>query len=381
MAGANHFITESGLVNAQTHLAFDELVQFDKEQYDQICTRVRSSDPVLRTMLKIRSMSNPVMRHEGSFTAAVRDPFWVRDHFVKPHRDGGKVLQKKIIRADGTPEYRTRIYLRATLYDNPDPQFVRDYEAQLLDKPAHIRQALLYGNWFVTPGSFFGDDWNEAIHVCPPFRIPDDWARFRSMDWGYKQPGCVHWWAMDDDGTLYCEREYTFQLRDVTEVGRRIREIEQAAGLYAHGRSLITGPADTQLWEERGDRAITKAAEMQKLGITWTPADKQGRARTAQLLLSRLKDHGNYTKAPGIVAFETCRMIRDTLPGIMADPHDPECPEDGGPDHWLDSWRYACAYASHGRKGLGTVKRPERSDEDDDEPAAVTGNPYAYGAN
>lgn len=367
--------------NEYTHIAFDELTQFEQEQYDQITSRARTSDPVLRQMLKVRAMSNPVMRREGSINA-IKNPFWVRDRFVQPEPQGRKVIKKKIVRRDGTVEYRTRIYLPATLYDNPDPQFVADYEATLLDKPAHIRHALLYGNWFITPGSFYGDDWNEQIHVCQPFRIPDHWLRFRSMDWGYKQPGCVYWWAMDDDGTMYAEREYTFQNKDVIDVAKRIGEIERDLGLWEDGRSLITGPADTQLWEQRGDRVLPKAAEMARMGVPWVQADKRSRERAAQLFLGRLRDHGNHTKNPGVVFFDTCRMAKTTIPGIMAQAHNPEAPQDGGEDHWHDAVLYACSFASHGRLGIPPIRRHEREEGDEDAAASSmtfnTGR-YSYG--
>lgn len=370
-----------------THIAYDELSQFDKEQYEQINTRLRSSDPVLRNMLKIRAMSNPIMRREENFNSKLKDPFWVRKRFVEPCRDGNTVIKKKIVRANGEVAYRTRIYLPASLYDNPDKEFVRQYESQLLDKPPHIRSALLYGNWYQMPGSFYGDAWDDNEHVCKPFRIPDHWPRFRSMDWGYKAPGCVGWWAISDDETLYCEREYTFQGQEVPQVARRIAEIEKDLGLWHKGRSLITGPADTQLWEQRGDAVRTKAAEFAAHGVPWTQADKRSRSRAAQLFLGRLSDHQNHTRPAGVVFFETCRMSRNTIPGIMADPGDPETPQDGGEDHWHDMVLYACSFASHGRAGVPAVKRyvsDGSGDDDDDAPAPPkTVNLYkrAYGAN
>ena len=360
----NHYLSSQ-----ITHLFFDELTQFTQEQYEQIDTRVRSADPVLRTMLKTRAMSNPKAN-------------WVRDMFVEPHPDGRRIIKKKIVMFDGSTQYRTRIYLPGMIKDNPDKDFARDYEAKLRGKPAHIIQAFLLGNWYAFPGSYFGDEWTEDLHVCKPFRIPDHWPRFRSMDWGYKQPGCVHWWAIDDEETLYCEREYTFQNRDVIEVAKRIGEIERDLGLWdkKHNRSLITGPADTQLWEQRGDRVLTKAAEMARHGVPWAQADKGSRERAAQLLLGRIRDHRNRTRQPGFVAFETCTMLRRTLPGIMADKKNPECPEDGGDDHWLDSACYACSYASHGKRMIGQFRRRDDDDFDDDETTvARTTNRYAYG--
>lgn len=366
----NDFIIYQG--NQYTLICFDELVQFDEEQYDQICTRLRSSDPVLRHMLKIRSMSNPLVQRTSGDSFSVKNPHWVRDRFVKPAPQGGVRFKKKIRREDGSVEYRSFIYLKATLYDNPDPEFVRQYEITLRDKKPHIVQALLYGNWFVTPGSFYGGEWNDHVHICEPFRIPPDWARFRSMDWGFKKPGCVHWWAMDHDGTLYCEREYTFVEKTDAEVAKRIGEIEQGLGLWRHGRSLITGPADTQLWEERGESSKTKAAVMNSLGVGWVPADKKSRQHNAERLLKRLKEHEHGTKPPGIVFFNTCKQAITTIPAIQTDPKNEEEPADGGEDHWHDSVCYACAFASHGRSGIPKHRYEEDywGDRDDDEPDA-----------
>ncbi len=349
-----------------THIGYDELTQFEEEQYQQINTRLRSSDPLLMHQLKIRAMSNPITVRDGNFGAKLSDPMWVRRRFVDPDPKGRRLIKHKIIRGSGEVDYRTRIYLPATLYDNPDKDFIRTYEAALLDKPAHIRQAMLYGNWYATPGSYYGDDWLADIHVCKPFRIPDHWKRFRSLDWGFKQPGTCLWFAMDEEETLWVEREYTFQNKDAVDVAKRIKQIEKDLGLFANGRSLISGPADTQLWEERGERSLTKAAQMLAQGITWTPATKD-RTRTGQLLLGRLRDHGGRTKTPGIVFFETCVMIQRTLPTIMAEPGDPETPQDGGEDHWHDAVCYGVAHASHGSVAIGGVRRSSLTDRDDDE--------------
>ncbi len=364
---ANHYLTEAGLVNANTHIAYDELSQFEEEQYHQINSRLRTSDPLLTRMRKIRAMSNPIMRREANFNTQLKDPFWVRKRFVEPHRDGNKVIRRKVVRQDGTVEYKTRLYLPASLYDNPNKQFVADYELELLDKPPHIRHALLYGNWYMMPGGFYSDAWNDQIHVCKPFRIPDHWPRFRSMDWGYKQPGCVGWWAIGDDETLYCEREFTFRGMEVPQVAKRIAEIEKDLGLWYKGRSLITGPADNQIWEERGDAVRPKVAEFAAHGVPWVQADKRSRSRAAQLLLGRMNDHQNHTKSPGIVFFETCTMCRSTIPGIMADPSDPETPQDGGQDHHHDMALYATSFASHGKRGVPLLKRYAKSDDDDDD--------------
>lgn len=324
------------LSNQYTHLALDELNQFNEEQYDQLKLRIRSSDAVMRSMLKVRSMSNPFIRREASDNFSVKDPSWVKRYFVDPAPLGGVVLKKRLQRNDGTEEFVTRIYLRATLYDNPDKEYVKQYERQLLASKPHLRDAYLHGRWDVTVGSHFGDEWEHRLHVCKPFRVPTDWSVFRSMDWGYKKPGCVHWWTLDEDENLFCIHEYTFRMKSPNDVAFAIEKYEKERGWWRNGRSALSGPADTQLWEERGDVGLSKAAEMAKCGVKWAPADKASRARNAQRVMDRLRDHNNRTTTPGLVFFESCVNAIRTIPAIPSDPNDPEVPQDGGDDHWFD---------------------------------------------
>ena len=349
------------LSNQYDHLAFDELTQFDQEQYDQLKLRVRSSDPVLRHMLAVRSMSNPFISRELSDNFSIKDPSWVKRYFVDPKPEGGTIIKRKIKLMSGEEVFVTRIYLRASLYDNPDKEFVRQYEIRLQSAKPHMRDAYLHGRWDVTVGSHFGDEWNHRLHVCKPFRVPSDWPVFRSMDWGYKKPGCVHWWALDEDSNLFCVHELTFRMKTPKDVAVMIERYEKEQGWWQGRKSRLTGPADTQLWEARGDVvAMTKAEEFAAAGVAWIQADKLSRFHNATRVMERLVDHGHGTTTPGLVFFDTCVNAIRTIPAIPSDPADPEMPQDGGDDHWYDSVAYSCAYASVGRRG---IKAPARQRE------------------
>jgi len=356
-------------------VGFDELVQFNQEQYEQISARVRSSDPLLRQMLKVRATSNPFTRNEEGESIVVVDPTWVRRMFVEPCPEGNKVLVRWVTRRDGTKAKLTRLFMPATLYDNPDPEFVSLYELTLLGRPTHIQQAYLHGNWFITVGSFYGEAWNDRLHVVKPFKIPRDWKQWRSMDWGYKTTGVVLWWAMDEDENIYCTREYTFKEKTDLEVAARIKEIETAAGLWsAKAGSKLTGPADTQLWEERGDTSMSKAEAMQSVGVHWVRADKKSRQHNSEKFMSRLLDHRHNTTLPGIMFFSDCGQCIQTIPGIQGDPNDLETPMKGGQDHHHDAVVYSCAYASRGAAGIPMFGKPgsgsndnSMDDDDDDE--------------
>lgn len=323
--------------NEYTWLGIDEIGEIEhKETWDQLCLRVRTTDPVLRQHRKARAVTNPTAN-------------WVREYFVDPAPQGRVLLVNEITLGDGTKEDKTRLFLPARLSDNPNAEFRRDYEADLRDKPPHIRAALLDGNWYVVAGAFFADLWDPDRVVIKPIKFGHGWRKFRSGDWGYKSPGVVHWWCITPENELICYREFNFngpkakQLLDATAVAERIKDIEKAAGEWNNltNRSRLTGPMDSQLWSEIGHRGPTMADDMAKVGVSWFKATK-GRRQAAHQLIKRLKTRG-YNGRPGIMFFETCHKAISTIPALGTDPSDPEVPADGGPDHWFDSVAYACA--------------------------------------
>lgn len=339
---------ENYFSNEYTIICFDELVAFEEEQYDQISGRCRTTDPVLNGMRKIRSMSNPLMRREEAGKETVKDPHWVRKRFVDPAPMGRVTITKELEMGDGSIEEWTSIYLPAKLRDNPDKQFVRDYEITLRSKPRHIVRAMLDGDWYAVAGGHYEEEWSPEIHVCRPFRIPDEWPQFRAMDWGFKTWGTIGFFALDDDDNLFLHRELNFRMEDAKAVGKRLKTQEQKLGLWANGRSRITGPADTQIWEQRGNVGRSIAAEFAALGISWEKADKKSRAVNAARITTRLKDHANRTQTPGLVVFSNCHETIKCLPQMQTSSDNPEEPAKNPNDHWHDMMMYACAHASNG---------------------------------
>jgi hypothetical protein len=351
--------------NEYTWLGFDELTQIpSKDVYDELCLRVRTADPVLQKMLKIRAVTNP-------------GAGWVRELYIDPNPNGREIHERMVTRRDGTKKLRTRMFLPAKLWDNPDPEFVASYEASLLDRPKHIRAALLEGNWYVVAGAFFADLWDTERVVIKKFTIPTGWHRFRSGDWGYKEECVILWWAVTPDRELICYRERTFngtkakRRMDAGEVARAIKEVEMANGEWNRLRncSRLTGPMDNQLWEERGRKGPTMADDMAKEGVYWQRATK-GRVSMAQQLITRLGQKG-YDGRPGIMFFEDCQKCIQTIPSIGTDELEPEKPKDGGPDHWYAAVGYACA-----ANPVPSGKEDRANDNDDDDEGGNNGAPF-----
>lgn len=326
--------------NQYTYLGIDEIGEIEQRQpYDELVLRVRSTDRVLSKMLKVRAVSNPWAN-------------WVRDYFVDPAPQGRKLIVTKVKMGDGSIEERTRMFLPARLSDNPDPEFRRQYEVNLATKPPHIRAALLDGDWYVVAGAFFAEVWEPSRVVIKPFQIPAGWKRFRSGDWGWTNEAVIHWWAVSPDGEMICYRERTFNgpkaavKLDAWNVAQRIREIEIENNEWnrIQNKSRLTGPMDTNMWAETGHRGRTMAHDMAEVGVNWFKATK-GRRQAAQQVVRRLMARG-YNDRPSLMFFETCQKAIATIPALPTD----DSPEANGEepkkcayDHWYDSVSYACA--------------------------------------
>lgn len=369
------------LSNEYDWMGFDELPQFNQEQYDQLILRCRSGDPLLRRIAYIRAMGNPVIARELDDNFTVDDPGWVKREFIDPAPEGRKVLKREVKRKDGRVEWLTRLFVPATLYDNPDKEFVEVQERKLLGAPKHIRDAYLHGKWDVMVGSHFGEEWNARFHVIRPFRVPNDWPVFRSMDWGYKSPGQVMWWTMDPDENLICINEVRFKMKTPRDVCKLIEKYEKPNGWWKGRKSILSGPADTQLWEDRGDyHTMTKYQDFLAHGVKWVQADKKSRFRNAELVMERLTDHDNWTTTPGLVFVETCVHIIRTLPAIPScKPPNQEMPQEGGDDHAYDATAYATAYVSKGRKVIQMGKREDDAWEEKERLPKPRQRGYAYG--
>jgi hypothetical protein len=354
-----------------THLGLDEGYQFEEFQYEELDARVRTADPVLRHFLRTRVMSNPA-------------PGWLKDRFVTPEPKGNVLFRRKVTDPQtGETHYRTRYFMPGRLDDNPDKEFVRQYKIRLLSKPSHMRARYLYGDWDSVEGGYFEDDYNPQVHIIAPFKIPRDWPKFRSMDWGYKAFGTIGWFALDRDENLYQFFEFNFRLMKDEEVAKRVQEIEERFGFWnkRERKSRLTGVADTQLWEERGDSGKPKASVFAEHGIYWQPADKASIARNAERITERLRDYDK-DRPPGLQIFDNCKKTAEMLASIAVDENDSTVPDKKSPlKHWFDMLGYATARASRGSGSIVMELHDfDRAENDNDEPVQKATGTFGYGS-
>jgi len=139
--------------------------------------------------------------------------------------------------------------------------------------------------------SFYGavyKTYSRRVHVIPPFRIPKEWRKWRSVDFGFTNPFCCLWLAKDPDENWYVYREY---YRAQTGIDEHIRMIK----VLSRGEKYVDNWADP---ENAGDRAA-----MRRAGIR-TRAAKKDIARGVELVQSKLKIKGD--GRPSLFILRTC---------------------------------------------------------------------------
>lgn len=139
--------------------------------------------------------------------------------------------------AESTPMQR----LRSRLTDNPEFYDVERKELNargraymsVLDTLSGPRRAWLRdGDWTDMEGVVY-PEFDEAVHVVKPFKIPADWIRIRVVDFGFENPLVVHWYAFDGDGRAYLYRELYRSHMLVEDVAREIKEASRGEEFHA----------------------------------------------------------------------------------------------------------------------------------------------------
>jgi hypothetical protein len=240
----------------------------------------------------------------------------------------------------------TSIFIPARMLDNK--YIESSYRAQFSNIPEWQAKQLRDGDWDVVPGAFF-ECWGPK-NVIEPFPIPEHWARFRSVDWGFATPFSIGEWVISDG------EEVSFNGKTVCyPEGSLIRVWEWYGGKNGYGRGNVgirmpaeqcaseirtmrpdVKPsytvADESMW--RTDSGPSAAEKFRRKGMPLRPADRE-RIPGWQEMYGRI-DEGT------LFAFNTCEAFIACIPSLQADPAKPEDVLKEGEDHPGDEARYAC---------------------------------------
>ena len=276
---------------------------------------------------------------------------WIKQRYIDPAPQGMVVKAREL----GGGKRHQWVFIPSKVQDNrillaSDPEYLT--RLQLVGSPQLVK-AWLEGDWTAIEGAFF-PEWSYARHVVDPFTVPQDWLRFRAMDWGSAAPFAVQWFAVVGDdyalpdgrvmprGALLIYREWYGA--DGQGKGLRLTADEVASGIVARevGENIAYGVLDPAAFAVSGGPSI--AEMMARAGARFRPADNKRLGPLGALsgwdqVRARLKGDG---ERPGLFVFHTAKDLIRTLPLQQHDTARPEDIDTDGEDHAADACRYGC---------------------------------------
>lgn len=360
-----HFRTQDDYYSYHGHaypwMAWEELTTWpDDKCYKVMMSCSRSTKPDMPR--KYRATTNPYgVGHN-----------WVKSRFRLPLAPG-HIVGPVIIETDpesGAALPRRRA-IRSHLKENKvllhsDPNYISRIRAAA--RNAAELAAWIDGSWDIIAGGMIDDVWNPQIHVIPNLSfdmIPRRWRITRAYDHGQSKPFSVGWWATSNGepirlpsgrqlGTI---RGDTFRIFEwygwrgieneglrltAAEIARGIIERESEWGLWGRVRP---GVADSSIFDDY-EPGRSVAGDMQRIGITWFPADKgpgsraQGWQQLRQYLLSSAPKPGEAREHPGMYICARCDQWLRTVPVLPRDEKNMDDVDTDAEDHAGDETRY-----------------------------------------
>ena len=243
------------------------------------------------------------------------------------------------------------VFIPARVTDNPILMRDASYQTTLENLPEPLRRAHLEGDWDVLAGQYFGE-FSRERHVIEPFPIPKSWRKFRAMDWGYRDPCAVLWFAVAPGGRVYAYREYYERNVLSSETAKRIR-------LLTGTEAIAYTAASPDAWQNRGMSAsgeLTGMSIAEVFAHGGVPLIRADNARVAgwQRVREYLADADD--EQPKLMIFRSCEHLIRTLPMLTFDERFSEDVSDRCEDHAPEALRYglmsrpACAAEPKPRK-------------------------------
>ncbi len=127
--------------------------------------------------------------------------------------------------------------------DNPflSPRETAQLEATLDES---VLQARKYGRFCTREGLVY-PEFDESVHVIPPFSVPPSWQDTVCIDPGLKNPLSAHWYAVDFDGNVYVVAEHYRAGEGIDYHAEAIRAVSDRLGWKRDGRGRIAALIDS----------------------------------------------------------------------------------------------------------------------------------------
>lgn len=362
-----HIETEQDADKYQGHqytwIGWDELTNWEN----------LNSYKKLKACLRSAAENVPFKRIRCSANPGGRGHHAVKAYFVDIAPKGMELITN----TDEDGFITTKMFIPSRVYDNKkllnaDPGYIA--RLREIGSPELVR-AWLEGDWSVITGAYF-PEFSMEKHVLEPFKVPDYWMRFRSMDWGSATPFCVLWHAVCSDGLeldngMYIPPKAIVTYRELygwngtpnvglrwnaSRVGKRIVDSEKL------DEKITYSVLDPSAFSTHAGPSY--AERMAQMGAKFRKADNN-RVGGWDVIRDRLcgiegdPDVNYGVGMPMWYCFKTATHLIRTLPALQHDMKDPEDCDTTGEDHAPDTLRYGLMSRPWARPKPQARKEPE----------------------
>ena len=277
------------------------------------------------------------------------DGFINQEFFLKtPHKvferfeDGRpKVFEHRMeTEIDGRKVAVDSLVIVTTYKDNPYLTDEQRAEIEALKQYDEDMYKMLALGMFVKPQGAFFKEFQQGVHTCEPFIIPEHWRRYRTMDYGLDMLAC-YWVAVNDSGKSFIYKELYESDLVISDAATKIKEMtnEKIQATFA--------PPD--LWNRRQETGRSAAEIFYINGVQLYKANNDREQGWLDLKehLKPYKDEQGIMTA-NLVVFDTCTNLIRTMPQLMRDKNNPN-DVDGKTNHELTHAPDAIRYYVTGR--------------------------------
>jgi phage terminase large subunit len=257
---------------------------------------------------------------------------WYSQVFDVEKKQGAHEQVKRTLNPNG--KHSTVYFIPAFLEDNQigvsrDP----GYEDRLLERDPEIARALRYGDWTIFAGQAF-PSWTQERIAVTPFEIPDHWAKWRALDYGFVHPWVAAWFTTDPQTRrVYIYRAVMKSGLTDTEQARLMNEMTPP------GEMITITYASPDMWARKtaGSKIFTSIDEYKSEGILLARADNDrlnGKRKLDRLLMDNLDGK------PGLQVFAPYYDVFKCMTTIVRDDKNPEDVKKVDGDDPFDMLRY-----------------------------------------
>lgn len=299
----------------------DELTEIPEETWISLDSRLRrkgTCPKCARTTNKrdntCRSCGITTIKYRLMGTTNPEGHDWVWKHFIaQPTKDHFSVIAKTA--------------------DNP--YLPEGYESGLRSRmPKEWCDRYLDASFDSFSGLVYKDFIDKSPTVVEEFEIPPRWYRFMSLDFGYRNPTGILWYAVSETGQVYVYDE--FYGNELT-----VRDLSQIIDTKNAKHSIQLKLIDPSCKNRTGAEGLSICDEFEKYGHYFQPANNDVRAG-----INRVSE---FIKERKIHIFQNCFNLRrelqtykwkDLKAGTEGVPEKPVKRD----DHLSDSLRYGISY-------------------------------------